>query len=235
MFDTVCALTASDSNWRNKVLKVVQYAARLVVWLHGRLPADGVLRRILSLLLTPPARAKEIAKSLSLARRVQVWGDGTLSARRAVATLAAGGGSGGGPAILRALIDGTAGLLDDVQTATKVSVLDAALLPAAFPRAVNVSWAMQSASSLQQAVAKWATLRAAAAAAAAPLSPKAAADLASARLNVFKCSCDLLQALPLAAAWGWWPEVLEILSGLVSAVVSVVRIWQAARPLLVKA
>jgi hypothetical protein len=148
--------------------------------------------------------------------------------------------------LIFAFIDAFAGLLDDISTYSKVGLWDPKKLPPHFSRLVNVSWAIQSAAQLYQSLIKLLTTYARrptveedvvrglrpSAAFAEPTEDAAAnaswrKEITLAWLQVSKCICDTCQAVPSALEFKNWPELLEIIFGLLSGILASTRVWLA--------
>jgi hypothetical protein len=99
---TFLDLMEDDTNWRNKLLKVLQYTARLLAWYYAFSASRPYLPKLEGMvqahcasdgrqavycagamggLLPPSARAKAASKMLSTSRRVMILGDSLVDAR----------------------------------------------------------------------------------------------------------------------------------------------------------
>ena len=233
VLDTFVELLANDTTWRSKVLKLIQYLARMLIVAHREEQPSFALRLILGAALPLP-RLKLLAQSISLSRRMLYVGETLVYARNAYDEV---GGKMPSlalvarPSALAALSYIFAGIGEDLSIASKIGLIDPASLPRSFPRYYEVTWALQC---VWYAYFAWlklvATQRACVAAqraidaARASESPSARAhttglaraleaarrDRLLAVLNACKCAADCTQSLPYALGWASFPEVLEV-------------------------
>jgi hypothetical protein len=260
---TFVDLLAGDSTWRSKVLKIIQYVARLLISMHNEPTASrNLLARLALATAAPLPRLKTIASSISLARRMLYFGETLVYARDFFAelppqaTLVSLLKSGGRAPFLAALSHLCAGIAEDVSMSSRIGVIDSTILPPWFGRLTEVTWALQcfwyayfallklSDARRVLAAQRREASRSGAGVASAPIpdmgdtqAPQhtAAAAIAAAErthtlalLYAVKCVCDCTQAFPAACGIESWPERLEILSGLASALVNAYRTWYGA-------
>lgn len=232
MIDTFIELLASDSTWRSKVLKLIQYAARVLIVAH-RDPAKSAFLRVVLGSVLPLARLKLLAQSISLSRRMLYAGETLVYARdaakevrgrRIVDTLTR-------PSALAALSYLLAGIGEDISIASKIGLVEPSSLPAFFPRYIEITWALQCLWYAYYAVIKLVAAQTSVHKAqrvldsASTLPEKSSARALSearvavasaerdrflALLNVLKCSADCMQSLPYALGWASFPEALEV-------------------------
>lgn len=202
----------------------------------------------------------DVAKTLSLARRIMMLGDSITESREllnmlfiAAADVASGRGLGF-EQLLKLAASATStisGGADDINTLTKVGLLDGKRLPSWYPRFVNSAWAARSlwvlffglrafnASAAALADRRAALLRATAASCSGESVERlqhlhyqvvdAYRELVLAALGVANRACDVGQSFPLAV-----PELLvppdewDVGCGLVSALTSTTRVWLGA-------
>jgi hypothetical protein len=259
---TFADLLAKDSTWRSKILKVIQYVARLLIVIHGDTGRRSLLIQLALRAAAPLPRLKNIASSISIARRMLYFGETLVYGRTFLSELPAKITavsliqSASRPAFVAALCDLIAGIAEDATICGRIGIVDSAALPSWLGRCTELTWASQCFWYAYFGAAKLAEARRALTSARRVCvsatsagrrgsggsgTPSTAdrAALASAErahvlalLYMLKCACDCLQAFPAAFGVTSWPERLEVLAGLASALFNAYRSWYGARALL---
>ena len=230
MIDTFVELLATDTAWRSKILKIIQYVARTLIHAHSTKRPSFVLQLLLGSAL-PLSRLKVLAQSISLSRRMLYFGETLVYARDALIEI--GGlrpnlALASRPSALAALTSLLAGIGEDLALASKIGLISSSSLPSFFSRFVEVTWALQccwymyfAAASLISAQRTCVQTERDSAAALLSTKPSTRAAARSAvvaaqrarylaMLNAIKCAADCAQSLPYAAGWSAFPESLEI-------------------------
>ena len=161
--DLFTTLLSKDPQWRGRLLKTLQYAARLVALTHEAKRGGALLA-----LLPPAVQMSQLASSLSTARRGSALFDAfvyvrdaavQLQALRDAHSLAAGKQQhatapsflldlAASPRTLSAVLNAFAGVADDLSTAGSFGLFPSRLLPAWFEPLHARLWATQCAFSL---------------------------------------------------------------------------------------
>ena len=241
--DLFTHLLSSDPQWRGRTFKLLQYSARCAAVAQEFHRARGSsVSGALELLLGPPARLSDLAKSLSTVRRGMALFDTCVYVRDVAAQLrtlekahpdAASMAMAvvASPRIQSAILNSFAGLADDLSTAGSFGLINGKLLPSWFEPLHSKLWAAQCGFSLYFSVAALASVRAARTASRTPSTAAADLDhqLTMAMLNVIKAACDLGQSLPHALQKSHLlPVWLDVSLGLSSAALAVYRVWTEA-------
>ena len=245
------ALLADDPSWRGKVLKILQFAARLAALNAppaGRAAGNSALSTIVYAALPSERRATDVSVTISTARRVMAFMDALVAIRAAARAVAASvpPPKPGTPAFVRAfeavtcivssrptaitVFNAVAAVADDVSTATRIGILDGATLPLWFGQLHARLWAAQCI--ITATFASVHLMHATREAAATP--PDGGADarrsqqqLQLAKLGMLRAAADVAASVPAAIDYAV-PPWMDAVLGLTSATLAARRSWVEA-------